>query len=226
MTGCGESAASKSPASRTGPIRSPRPKFEYKAGDKAAHGQYPTEIEILPGDTVWIAFIGGDPHYSSITGSSSTPVESTSTKPMPSAEYEVKWTPEPSEPIVETYSHIPFAAVRISAEVEASGGGSEGGETRAGADAGAGRAEDTPTVTGYARTPSEALSGLEIVTGAEGVDVSAPNALRRLFPSSTSNTRSSGGSTTAKPSKSFPRKPTKSFRSSPTHQHRGTFRYS
>ena len=32
---------------------------------------------------------------------------------MPSAEYEVKWTPEPSEPsepIVETYSHIPFAA--------------------------------------------------------------------------------------------------------------------
>lgn len=55
---------------------------------------------------------------------------------MPSAEYEVKWTPDPSEPIVETYSHIPFAAVRISAEVEASGGGSEGGETRAGADAG------------------------------------------------------------------------------------------
>ena len=124
---------------------------------------------------------------------------------MPSAEYEVKWTPEPSEPIVDTYSHIPFAAVRISAEVEASGGGSEGGETRAGADAGAGGAEDTPTVTGYACTPSEALSGLEIVTGAEGVDVSAPNALRRLFPSSTSNTRSSGGSTTAKPSKSFPR---------------------
>lgn len=53
---------------------------------------------------------------------------------MPSAEYEVKWTPEP---IVETYSHIPFAAVRISAEVEASGGGSEGGETRADDDAGA-----------------------------------------------------------------------------------------
>ena len=97
---------------------------------------------------------------------------------MPSAEYEVKWTPEPSEPIVETYSHIPFAAVRISAEVEASGSGSEGGETRAGADAG----EDTPTVTGYACTPSEALSGLEIVTGAEGVDVSAPNALPTAFP--------------------------------------------
>lgn len=93
---------------------------------------------------------------------------------MPSAEYEVKWTPEPSEPIVETYSHIPFAAVRISAEVEASGSGSEGGETRAG--------EDTPTVTGYACTPSEALSGLEIVTGAEGVDVSALNALPTAFP--------------------------------------------
>lgn len=68
MTGCGEPAAWKSPASRTGPIRSPRPKFEYKAGDKAAHGQYPTEIEILPGDTVWIAFIGGDPRYPIITG--------------------------------------------------------------------------------------------------------------------------------------------------------------
>lgn len=97
MTGCGESAASKSPASRTGPIRSPRPKFEYKAGDKAAHGQYPTELEILPGDTVWIAFIGGDPHYSSITSSSSTQAESTSTKTMPDVEYEVKRTPESSE---------------------------------------------------------------------------------------------------------------------------------
>lgn len=69
MTGCGESAVSKSPASRTGPIRSPRPKFEYNAVDKAAHGQYPTELEILPGDTVWIAFIGGDPRYPIITGS-------------------------------------------------------------------------------------------------------------------------------------------------------------
>ena len=44
------------------------------------------------------------------------------------------------------------------------------------------REEDTPTVTGYACTPSEALSGLEIVTGAEGVDVSAPNALPTAFP--------------------------------------------
>lgn len=96
---------------------------------------------------------------------------------MPSAEYEVKWTPEPSEPIVETYSHIPFAAVRISAEVEASGGGSEGGETRAGADAG-GYADRH----GLCLPPSEALSGLEIVTGAEGVDVSAPNALPTAFP--------------------------------------------
>lgn len=69
MTGCGEPAASKSPASRTGPIRSPRPKFEYNAVDKAAHGQYSTELEILPGDTVWIAFIGGDPRYPIITGS-------------------------------------------------------------------------------------------------------------------------------------------------------------
>lgn len=43
--------------------------IEYPVGDKAAHGQYPTEIEILPGDTVWIAFIGGDPRYPIITGS-------------------------------------------------------------------------------------------------------------------------------------------------------------
>lgn len=42
--------------------------IEYPVGDKAAHGQYPTEIEILPGDTVWIAFIGGDPRYPIITG--------------------------------------------------------------------------------------------------------------------------------------------------------------
>lgn len=101
---------------------------------------------------------------------------------MPSAKYEVKWTPEPSEPIVETYSHIPFAPVRISAEVEASGSGSGGGETRAGDDSSTGGAEDTPTVTGYACTPSEALSGLEIVTTKEGVDVSAPNALPTAFP--------------------------------------------
>lgn len=71
--------------------------IEYPVGDKAAHGQYPTEIEILPGDTVWIAFIGGGPHYSSITGSSSTQAESTSTKTMPDVEYEVKRTPESSE---------------------------------------------------------------------------------------------------------------------------------
>lgn len=41
----------------------PEAEIEYPVGDKAAHGQYPTEIEILPGDTVWIAFIGGDPRY-------------------------------------------------------------------------------------------------------------------------------------------------------------------
>lgn len=74
---------------------------------------------------------------------------------MPSAEYEVKWTPEP---IVETYSHIPFAAVRISAEVEASGGGSEGGETRADDDAGAGGTErPSRAMPARLRRPSAAL---------------------------------------------------------------------
>lgn len=46
----------------------PEAEIEYGIGDKACHGQYPTEIEILPGDTVWIAFIGGDPRYPIITG--------------------------------------------------------------------------------------------------------------------------------------------------------------
>lgn len=46
----------------------PEAEIEYPVGDKAAHGQYPTELEILPGDAVWIAFIGGDPRYPIITG--------------------------------------------------------------------------------------------------------------------------------------------------------------
>lgn len=46
----------------------PEAEIEYAIGDKSAHESYPTEIEILPGDTVWIAFIGGDPRYPIVTG--------------------------------------------------------------------------------------------------------------------------------------------------------------
>jgi hypothetical protein len=46
----------------------PEAELEYGIGDKSRSGQFETEIEILPGDTVWIAFIGGDPRYPIITG--------------------------------------------------------------------------------------------------------------------------------------------------------------
>lgn len=46
----------------------PEAEIEYAIGDKSAHSNYPTEVEILAGDTVWIAFIGGDPRYPVITG--------------------------------------------------------------------------------------------------------------------------------------------------------------
>jgi len=46
----------------------PEAEIEYAIGDKSRVGQFETEIEILPGDTVWIAFIGGDPRYPIITG--------------------------------------------------------------------------------------------------------------------------------------------------------------
>lgn len=46
----------------------PLAEIEYSIGDKSKAGAYATEIEILPGDTVWIAFIGGDPRYPIITG--------------------------------------------------------------------------------------------------------------------------------------------------------------
>ena len=46
----------------------PEAEIEYSIGDKSRSGQFETEIEILPGDTVWIAFIGGDPRYPVITG--------------------------------------------------------------------------------------------------------------------------------------------------------------
>jgi hypothetical protein len=46
----------------------PLAEIEYPIGDKSRRGLHTTEIEILPGDTVWVAFIGGDPRYPIITG--------------------------------------------------------------------------------------------------------------------------------------------------------------
>jgi len=46
----------------------PEAEIEYSIGDKSRSGQFETEVEILPGDTVWIAFIGCDPRYPIITG--------------------------------------------------------------------------------------------------------------------------------------------------------------
>lgn len=46
----------------------PEAEIEYPIGDKSRNGQFQTELEILPNDTVWVAFIGGDPRYPVITG--------------------------------------------------------------------------------------------------------------------------------------------------------------
>lgn len=46
----------------------PEAELEYPIGDKSRAGDFTTEIEVLPGDTVWVAFIGGDPRYPIITG--------------------------------------------------------------------------------------------------------------------------------------------------------------
>lgn len=46
----------------------PEAEIEYPIGDKSKNGAHFTEIEIVPGDTVWLAFIGGDPRYPIITG--------------------------------------------------------------------------------------------------------------------------------------------------------------
>ena len=46
----------------------PEAEIEYPIGDKSRAGTHTTEIEITPGDTVWVAFIGGDPRYPIITG--------------------------------------------------------------------------------------------------------------------------------------------------------------
>lgn len=46
----------------------PEAEIEYPIGDKSRAGTNTTEIEITPGDTVWVAFVGGDPRYPIITG--------------------------------------------------------------------------------------------------------------------------------------------------------------
>lgn len=46
----------------------PEAEIEYSIGDKSRAGSNTTEIEITPGDPVWVAFIGGDPRYPIITG--------------------------------------------------------------------------------------------------------------------------------------------------------------
>jgi len=46
----------------------PEAEIEYSIGDKSRAGANTTEIEITPGDPIWVAFIGGDPRYPIITG--------------------------------------------------------------------------------------------------------------------------------------------------------------
>ncbi|WP_211441388.1 hypothetical protein [Collimonas humicola] len=46
----------------------PLAEIEYPIGDKSRAASHATEIEILPGDLVWLAFEGGDPRYPIITG--------------------------------------------------------------------------------------------------------------------------------------------------------------
>ena len=46
----------------------PLAEIEYSLGDKSRAGANATEVEITAGDTVWVAFIGGDARYPIITG--------------------------------------------------------------------------------------------------------------------------------------------------------------
>lgn len=46
----------------------PEAEIMYPIGDKSRTVNYATEIEMLPDDTVWLSFIGGDPRYPVIDG--------------------------------------------------------------------------------------------------------------------------------------------------------------
>ena len=46
----------------------PDAEIEYPIGEKSKAGAQFTEIEVLPGDTVWVAFIGGDARHPIVTG--------------------------------------------------------------------------------------------------------------------------------------------------------------
>lgn len=46
----------------------PEAEIEYPIGEKSKAGAQSTEVEVLPGDTVWVAFIGGDARHPIITG--------------------------------------------------------------------------------------------------------------------------------------------------------------
>ena len=46
----------------------PEAELEYSLSDKSRVGNYATEVEILAGDTVWVAFVGGDSRYPIVTG--------------------------------------------------------------------------------------------------------------------------------------------------------------
>ncbi|MFZ4539530.1 hypothetical protein [Propionivibrio sp.] len=46
----------------------PEAELSYPLGCKSRDGSFATEIEILPGDTVWIEFIGADSRYPVVTG--------------------------------------------------------------------------------------------------------------------------------------------------------------
>jgi hypothetical protein len=56
------------PGITDGATQLPEAEIEYPIGDKSANSAHNTEIEILAGDLVWLAFENGDPRYPIITG--------------------------------------------------------------------------------------------------------------------------------------------------------------
>ena len=56
------------PGITDGATEFPEAEIEYPIGDKSANSAHNTEIEILAGDLVWLAFENGDARYPTITG--------------------------------------------------------------------------------------------------------------------------------------------------------------